>query len=752
MKKLLLLFCGISFSAVLFSQNPVTTIVIPNRNISLPCGTSCTNISVQAPHIKQTDDYVLTRPAYMPFAYTTPAGNELTAIYTDDVFSSLIQMPFNICFYGFSYSSVVIGSNNIMTFDPTNANGANSWPLTTSGGSGTPVPIPYAGGTQNSAFSTYYPKASIMGPYYDIYPTTNGSGQRKIEWRVEGSAPQRRFIASYNSVPLFSCNTIYNTTQMVVYEGTGVVEIYVHDKPTCATWNLGLSILGIQNFNRDKAVAADGKNCTNWGGTNIDSCYRFIPSAGTSRFVNAQLLVNGTVVATTTPSDTSTAAPGVLNINFPNICPSLDSTAYVVKVTYSPCGTEGNAVFTDTVFVKKSIPPAVTFAKTDANCSANGTITVTATGSGAPFEYSINGGTTWQASNVFNNVAPGTYNVRARSIANQCASVSQQVVIALVNSLSMTVAKVDANCTGGSIIITPSGGTAPYQYSINGGTTFQGSNTFTGLSAGTYNVQVKDAVNCTSNQQVTLTFTNNLTMSANQQANVCFGGSFTPSFTSNATSFSWTPTTGVSNPAILNPVLTPQNTTTYTVTATLGTCTLQRTVNMTVFPGVTVNAGPDGIVIAGDTYQMQGSGSAGTYLWTPSSGLSATNILNPVATPANTTTYTLRITTAQGCTGTDDVLLTVIPYCVKPMEAFSPNGDGINDLWLITNGNCLTKAKAQVFNRYGSKVFESEDYKNNWNGTYKGKPLPDGTYYYIVSFQLLNGRVVLLKGNLTILR
>lgn len=682
----------------------------------------------------------------MPFAYTTPAGNELTAIYTDDVFSSLIQMPFNICFYGFSYSSVVIGSNNIMTFDPTNANGANSWPLTTSGGSGTPVPIPYAGGTQNSAFSTYYPKASIMGPYYDIYPTTNGSGQRKIEWRVEGSAPQRRFIASYNSVPLFSCNTIYNTTQMVVYEGTGVVEIYVHDKPTCATWNLGLSILGIQNFNRDKAVAADGKNCTNWGGTNIDSCYRFIPSAGTSRFVNAQLLVNGTVVATTTPSDTSTAAPGVLNINFPNICPSLDSTAYVVKVTYSPCGTEGNAVFTDTVFVKKSIPPAVTFAKTDANCSANGTITVTATGSGAPFEYSINGGTTWQASNVFNNVAPGTYNVRARSIANQCASVSQQVVIALVNSLSMTVAKVDANCTGGSIIITPSGGTAPYQYSINGGTTFQGSNTFTGLSAGTYNVQVKDAVNCTSNQQVTLTFTNNLTMSANQQANVCFGGSFTPSFTSNATSFSWTPTTGVSNPAILNPVLTPQNTTTYTVTATLGTCTLQRTVNMTVFPGVTVNAGPDGIVIAGDTYQMQGSGSAGTYLWTPSSGLSATNILNPVATPANTTTYTLRITTAQGCTGTDDVLLTVIPYCVKPMEAFSPNGDGINDLWLITNGNCLTKAKAQVFNRYGSKVFESEDYKNNWNGTYKGKPLPDGTYYYIVSFQLLNGRVVLLKG------
>lgn len=753
MKKLSLLFCGLSLLMAGHTQNPASTLVIANKNISLPCGTSCTTISAQVPHIKQTDDYILSRPAYLPFPYTTAGGTELTAIYTDDMFSSLITMPFNFCFYGASYSSVVIGSNNIMTFDPTNAGTANSWPLTTSGGSGTPVPIPYAGGTQNSSFSTYYPKASIMGPYYDIYPTLTNGGLRKIEWRVEGTAPQRRFIASYNAVPLFSCNTLIQTTQMVIYESTGVVEIYVHDKPTCTGWNSGLSILGIQNFNRDKAVAAEGKNCTTWGGTNIDSCYRFIPSAGASRFVNAQLLVNGTVVATTTPSDTSTAAPGVLNINFPNVCPAADSTAYVLKVSFSSCPSGGaNAVFTDTVFVKKTGAPAVTFSKTDATCSANGTITINATGSGAPFEYSINGGTTWQSSNVFTNVPPGTYTVRARSVATQCASTTQQVTITLVNTLSMTVAKVDANCTGGSITITPSGGATPYQYSINGGTTFQAANTFTGLAAGTYNVQVKDAAGCTANQQVTLSFTNNLTLTGGVQTNLCQGGSFTPSLSSNGASFSWSPTTGVSNPSILNPTITPQSSTTYTVTATLGTCTQQQTVAINLFPGVTVNAGPDANLIAGDVYQMLGSGSAGTYLWTPSTGLSATNILNPTATPAATTTYTLRITTPQGCTGTDDVVLTVIPYCIKPMEAFSPNGDGINDLWLITNGNCLTRAKAQVYNRYGALMFEDADYKNNWNGTYKGKPVADGTYYYIISFQLLNGKTVILKGNLTILR
>jgi gliding motility-associated-like protein len=86
------------------------------------------------------------------------------------------------------------------------------------------------------------------------------------------------------------------------------------------------------------------------------------------------------------------------------------------------------------------------------------------------------------------------------------------------------------------------------------------------------------------------------------------------------------------------------------------------------------------------------------------------------------------------------------------MDAFTPNGDGINDRWLITNGNCLTSAKAQVFNRYGAKVFESNDYKNDWDGTYNGKPLPDGTYYYKIYFKLVSGKEVFLTGDVTILR
>jgi gliding motility-associated-like protein len=671
MRKFLLL-CGVVSGPMLFAQNPATTFTIPNRNIVLPCGVNCTSISAQIPHIKQTDDYVITRPAYVPFAYTTPTGNELTSIYTDDKFSDLINLPFPICFYGGTYNSAVIGSNAVITFDASTAGQANAWPLTTSGGSGTPVPIPYAGGTQNSASSTYYPKASIMGPYHDIYPTNTANGMRKIEWRIEGVAPKRRFIASYNIVPMFNCTSTNATHQMVVYESTGIVEVYVKDKPMCTTWNQGLAILGIQNFDRTKAVAAAGKNCTVWGGSNIDSCYRFTPSGGVSRFKGAQLLVNGNVVANV--ADTSTASAGLLNLNFPNVCPTADSTAYVIRATFGWCNDPAQDVtFTDTVFVKKNAP-TLAVVTADANCQGNGSVTMNVTGAAGAVQYSLNGGNTYQVSNVFGNVAPGTYNGQIR--VGDCI-VNRQVVVGLVN---------------------------------------------------------------------------NLTINAGADTTICRGASFNRNIIGTAASYTWSPAAGVSGPAATGFTLSPQNTTTYVVTGMLGNCTATDNVTVNVVAGAIANAGPDAIIIAGDVYLMRGTGTPGSYLWTPPTALSSATILAPNASPQTTTTYTLNVTTPQGCTASDQVTITVVPYCIKPMDAFTPNGDGVNDLWLITNGNCLQKATAQVFNRYGAKVFESNDYKNTWDGTYKGKGLPDGTYYYVISYKLVNGRTEFLKGNVTILR
>lgn len=719
------------------AQNPATVFTIANRNITLPCGTGCVNITAKVPHIKQTNGYVITNPAYVPFAYTTPTGNIPTEIYIDDRWSNTINPGFSFCYYGNNFSSLIMGSNSAISFDISRSNTGSGYSISSTTGA-----IP----------NTAYAPNMIFGPYHDINPNIS-SPNKKIEWRVEGTAPNRRFIASYNDIPYFgsSCTTPRATHQMVLYEGTGIVEVYIKDKPFCTGWNSGLTILGMQDGTRTNAIAAPGKNATVWGTNAIDSCWRFIPNGGVPRYKSAQLLVNGTVVAT---ADTSTSAPGELNLNFNNVCPTVDSTAYVLRVAYTNCNGPDDVIFTDTVFVKKLSPSITNLAKTDPTCTPDGTITVTGAGGTPPLSYSINGGTTYQASNLFTGLSGGTYTVIIRDGLG-CISAIQTITLAPVNSLTQTVTKTDANCTtSGSITINASGGgTPPYQYSINGGSTYQSSNVFTGLAAGTYTVITRNPVTqCTATQQVTITFTNNLTMNNIAGGTICRGASFTPQVSSNAASYSWSPSAGVSNTTIANPVLSPQNTTTYTVTGTLGSCTIQRTVTVTVFEGATANAGPDAIILTGDVYQMLSSGSAGSYLWTPSTGLSSATVLSPTAAPQTTTTYTLTVTSPQGCTATDQMTLTVVPYCIKPMNAFTPNGDGINDRWLITDGNCLIGVRAQVFNRYGSRVFESPNYDNTWDGTYKGKPLPDGTYYYVLEFVLLNGKRQVLKGDVTILR
>ena len=324
----------------------------------------------------------------------------------------------------------------------------------------------------------------------------------------------------------------------------------------------------------------------------------------------------------------------------------------------------------------------------------------------------------------------------------------------IVSGVTATVNTTPTNCinNNGSITVNASNGTAPYQYALNGGA-FQSGNTFSVLSQNSYTITVSDVNNCTFSIPASISLQNNLILITTADTSICAGGSFMPNTNSNASGFNWLPSTGVSNPSIASPVISPMNTTLYTLSATLGICTATRSFTVNVVAGTTANAGPDAVILAGDIYQMQGTAQAGTYLWSPSMGLNATNILNPIANPAITTTYNLSVTTGQGCFATDDMIITVVPYCIKQMNAFTPNGDGINDQWLITNGNtCLSKATVQVFNRYGAKVFESQDYKNTWDGNYSGKPLPDGTYYYVVSYKLINGKTVAQKGNVTILR
>ena len=155
---------------------------------------------------------------------------------------------------------------------------------------------------------------------------------------------------------------------------------------------------------------------------------------------------------------------------------------------------------------------------------------------------------------------------------------------------------------------------------------------------------------------------------------------------------------------------------------------------ITIYPYPVVNAGPDRLVLEGGyiTLQSTVTGNDLQYLWTPGLYLNDQRIPNPwcMAVKDNIT-YTLTVTARGGCKATDQVFIKVLKIPGIP-NTFTPNNDGINDLWEIQYLEDYPNNHIQVFTRTGQQVFESHGYYRAWNGTYNGKPLPHDTYYYII--------------------
>lgn len=165
----------------------------------------------------------------------------------------------------------------------------------------------------------------------------------------------------------------------------------------------------------------------------------------------------------------------------------------------------------------------------------------------------------------------------------------------------------------------------------------------------------------------------------------------------------------------------------------------------------TVNAGADEIILQGGIIALNAAASGGNnlqYTWSPAAGLSNTTVLNPTASPAKDTYYTLEVVNEDGCSNKDELLVKVLQTPVIP-NVFSPNHDGINDTWQITYLNSYPDCVVNIFNRYGQAVFHSAGYKTAWDGTYNGKELPVSTYYYVIDTKritkVLTGSVLLLR-------
>ncbi len=170
-----------------------------------------------------------------------------------------------------------------------------------------------------------------------------------------------------------------------------------------------------------------------------------------------------------------------------------------------------------------------------------------------------------------------------------------------------------------------------------------------------------------------------------------------------------------------------------------------------VYPYPKVDAGPDRLVLEGGSIILHPvvSGNDLNFLWTPNQYFNGSNTVEtPTVNGVADITYLLKVTARGGCADTSSVFVKVLKFPAVP-NIFSPNGDGVHDKWVIGYLDSYPGCTVDVYNRYGQLIYHSVGYDTPWDGTIKGKPVPMGTYYYIVDPK--NGRKQ-MAGYVDILR
>ena len=211
---------------------------------------------------------------------TTVCGNFNDTLYalsaiqssmqTDDQHDVAVPIGFSFTFYGLPYTQCVVSGNGYMTFDTSLASTYSPYSINT--------PIPNPGSV---------PENAILAPWHDINTGVSGN----IYYGTTGVAPNRMFTVTWCQIAMFSCTDSIATSQVVLYEGSNKIEMFIASKPLCSTWNGGNAVQGLVNIGStafdivfDPVLAADRNYPLQWSA--YDEGWEFIPNSGTSYTIN----------------------------------------------------------------------------------------------------------------------------------------------------------------------------------------------------------------------------------------------------------------------------------------------------------------------------------------------------------------------------------------------------------------------------------------------------------------------------------
>jgi gliding motility-associated-like protein len=443
------------------------------------------------------------------------------------------------------------------------------------------------------------------------------------EGTVIGGAPTGPASGSYSWTPFATLNddTIQNPTATPT--GTTQYIVTVTDSNNCVnmdTVDITVNPLPTITSSLDTALC-------------IGSCY--------------QLNASGGLTYTWSPST------GLSNdtISNPLACP-LATTTYIVT------GTDTNGCFdTASTTITVNPLPVITISNDTSVCIGTCAPLTASGGTG----YSWSPGLTLSDSTIFNPIACPTTNTTYTvtvTTANSCVDTAS--VTLSVDSLPTIDAGMDtALCLGDSVQLNATGGVS-YVWTPNANIsndTIANPFVFPTVTT-TYYVNGTDSNGCVNSDSVIVTVNPLPSISISNDTAIC-DGDCAQLIVTGGDSYIWTPTTGLSNDTISNPIACPTVPTTYVVNVTdSNSCSDTASVSITINPLPTINAGPDVWVCSGDSIQLNASGGV-SYLWTPSLGLNDTTIANPIAFPLDTTDYIVIGFDSNGCSSSDTVRVIV---------------------------------------------------------------------------------------------
>ena len=551
--------------------------------------------------VNLTTTYSVGSIPYVPFTYSGGTALPLA----DDDWTGAVNIGFNFCYFGNTFSQLSIGSNGELTFSLTPFGAGENYQTTTV----LPNLNEHRGNT-------------ICGVYKDLDNRTTGTSG----YYTTGVAPNRSFVVYWNDVPIYglACTASLNKYQIVLHENTNYIDINIEKSPNCSGLNSGF--IGIQDATATTAVAPPGRNTlTAWTATN--ESWSFVPT-GTPNYTVNWSGPNGF------SASGLSAAP----------CPTTTST-YTTTMDVANCGGAGTLSYSSTVQVSVIPVPTVAIASSSTAICSGSSVTLTA-----------NGATTytWLPGNITTTVAvfsPTTNTTYTLIGANGSCTSSAVATITVTTAPTLTVTRNPALiCGAGSSTLTTSGTATSFTWMPGA---LSGSSVVVSPTITTqYTVTGANATGCTTIKTTTITVSPNPTITPSATSpTICSGGTTSLSATG-GTSYTWTP-----GPIVgFTVVVTPTVSTTYTVKGrNLAGCTSTNTINITVVPGITVTpvASPTSICNGG-TSTLTASG-ANTYTWSPGA-MTGSNV---AVTPTITTTYTVVGSSLAGCTNLQTVKVTV---------------------------------------------------------------------------------------------